>query len=72
MATPDQAQQEATRRFNATNAKKTEWPRGWSQSPLRNDEPEPEKDIKKKKKDSEKAKAEAEKSAELSAPAAAE
>jgi general secretion pathway protein D len=72
LTNPEQAQQEAKRIYESSDAKKTLWPRGWSQSPLRNDEPEPEKDTKKKKKDAEKAKAEAEKSAEPSAPAAAE
>ena len=69
---PEEAQSAAKRVYDASNSSKTLWPRGWSQSPLRKDEPEPEKDIKKKKKDAEKAKAEAEKSAETSAPAAAE
>ena len=72
LTTPEQAQTEAKRVYEASDAKKTLWPRGWSQSPLANDEPEPEKEIKKKKKDAEKAKAEAEKSAEAPAPAAAE
>jgi general secretion pathway protein D len=72
LTNPDQAQNEARRIYEASDSKKTLWPRGWSQSPLRNDEPEPEKDIKKKKKDAEKAKADAEKSAETRAPAAAE
>jgi type II secretory pathway component GspD/PulD (secretin) len=72
LTNPEQTQQEAKRVFDASESKKTLWPRGWSQSPLRNDEPEPEKEIKKKKKDAEKAKAEAEKSAEAPAPAAAE
>jgi general secretion pathway protein D len=64
MTTPDQAQQEATRRFNASDSKKTEWPRGWSESPLRNDEPEKE-DWKKKK--DKKSKAKVDESAEPSA-----
>jgi general secretion pathway protein D len=72
LTTPEQAQKEAKRVYEASDSSKTLWPRGWSQSPLRNDEPEPEKDIKKKKKDAEKAKADAEKSAETPAPAAAE
>jgi len=72
LTTPEQAQDEAKRIYNTSDSSKTLWPRGWSQSPLRNDEPEPEKDTKKREKDAEKAKAEAEKSAEPSAPAAAE
>jgi general secretion pathway protein D len=50
LTNPEQAQSEAARRYNASDAKNTLWPRGWSQSPLANDEPEPEKDTKKKKK----------------------
>lgn len=55
LTTPEQAQKEAKRIYEASDAKDTLWPRGWSQSPLANDEPEKEKDIKKKKKDAEKA-----------------
>ncbi|MFA7256884.1 MAG: hypothetical protein WC047_04855, partial [Kiritimatiellales bacterium] len=40
LTNPEQAQAEAQRRFNASDSKNTEWPRGWSQSPLANDEPE--------------------------------
>jgi general secretion pathway protein D len=49
LTNPVQAQQEAERRLKASDAKNTEWPRGWSESPLRNEEPE--KDEWKKKKD---------------------
>jgi len=72
LTTPEQAQTEAKRVYEASDAKKTLWPRGWSQSPLRNDEPESAKDIEKKKKDAEKAKKDAAKSAkeaEAAAPA---
>ncbi|MCC7299944.1 MAG: type II secretion system secretin GspD [Verrucomicrobia bacterium] len=47
LTTPEQAQKEAKRVYEASDSKKTEWPRGWSQSPLRNDEPE--KKVEKKK-----------------------
>jgi general secretion pathway protein D len=50
LTNPEQAQSEAARRFNASDAKNTLWPRGWSQSPLANDEPEKEDPKKKKKK----------------------
>ena len=40
LTNPEQAQREAERRLNASDAKNTEWPRGWSESPLANDEPE--------------------------------
>jgi len=49
LTNPEQAQAEAARRFNSSDAKNTEWPRGWSESPLANDEPE--KDEWKNKKD---------------------
>jgi general secretion pathway protein D len=48
LTNPEQTQKEAKRIYNASESKKTLWPRGWSQSPLRNDEPEKE-DWKKKK-----------------------
>jgi general secretion pathway protein D len=48
LTNPEQAQRETERRLKASDAKNTEWPRGWSQSPLANDEPEKE-DWKKKK-----------------------
>ncbi len=64
LTTPEQAQKEAKRIYEASDAKNTLWPRGWSQSPLANDEPEKEKDAKQKKKDAEKAKKEAAKAAE--------
>ena len=38
--TPEEATSEAKRRLDASDAKNTEWPRGWSDSPLSNDEPE--------------------------------
>ena len=66
LTNPEQAQSEAERRFNASDAKNTEWPRGWSESPLRNDEPS--KDEWKKKKDK-KSKAKVDVSAEASAKA---
>ena len=37
--TPEEATSEAQRRLEASDAKNTQWPRGWSQSPLANDEP---------------------------------
>ncbi|MFC1467236.1 type II secretion system secretin GspD [Verrucomicrobiota bacterium] len=37
---------ESARRLNASDAKNSEWPRGWSESPLRNDEPAKKKDLK--------------------------
>ena len=39
LTNPEQAQHEAKRIYDASDSKKTLWPRGWSQSPLRNDEP---------------------------------
>ncbi|NOU36010.1 MAG: type II secretion system secretin GspD [Kiritimatiellaceae bacterium] len=48
LTTPEQAQNEAKRIYKASDSKDTLWPRGWSQSPLRNDEP-PKDDWKKKK-----------------------
>ena len=57
LTNPDKAQQEATRRFNASDAKNTLWPRGWSESPLRNDELAKD-DWKKKKDKKDKAKVE--------------
>ncbi len=58
LKTTAEADRETKRIYNATGGKETLWPRGWSQSPLRNDEPEPEKDVNKKKKtDKKKAKA---------------
>jgi general secretion pathway protein D len=37
---PAEASAETTRRFNASDSKNTQWPRGWSLSELANDEPE--------------------------------
>jgi general secretion pathway protein D len=48
LTTPEQAQREAKRTYEASDAKNTLWPRGWSESPLRNDEPAKD-DWKKKK-----------------------
>jgi general secretion pathway protein D len=48
LTTPEQAQNEAKRIYKASDSKDTLWPRGWSQSPLRNDEPAKD-DWKKKK-----------------------
>jgi len=45
----EEAQRETARRFNGSAAKDSEWPHGWSQSPLANDEPA--KDEWKNKKD---------------------
>jgi general secretion pathway protein D len=42
LTNPAEATREAARRYNASDANKTLWPRGWSESPLRNDEPAPE------------------------------
>jgi len=47
LANPEEASREATRRLNASDAKNTLWPRGWSESPLRNEEPA-EPDLKEK------------------------
>ncbi len=58
LKTPDQAQREAKRIFDASDSKDTLWPRGWSQSPLRNDEPEKEEWKKNDRKNKKKAKAE--------------
>lgn len=56
LTNPEQAQREAERRFNSSDSRKTLWPRGWSESPLRKDEPEKDKfDAKKKKKSKDKA-----------------
>lgn len=55
LTNPDEAQREAKRIYEASDSKDTLWPRGWSESPLANDEPE--KDAwknKKKKRDAEK------------------
>lgn len=57
LTSPEQAQQEAKRIYESSDSKKTLWPRGWSASPLRNDEPEKE-DWKKKKDKKDKADAE--------------
>ncbi|HKL20963.1 MAG TPA: hypothetical protein VJ904_04110, partial [Tichowtungia sp.] len=38
--TPQEAQAESQRRFESSDSKTTEWPRGWSLSELANDEPE--------------------------------
>jgi general secretion pathway protein D len=64
LTNPEQAQAEAARRYNSSDAKNTEWPRGWSQSPLANDEPEKEEWKKGDKKNKKKAK-DAEAPAEL-------
>ncbi|MFA6173181.1 MAG: type II secretion system secretin GspD [Kiritimatiellales bacterium] len=58
LTTPEQAEHEAKRIYEASDSKKTLWPRGWSQSPLRNDEPEKD-EWKKNDKKNKKAKAEA-------------
>lgn len=42
LTNPEEASTEAARRLNASDAKNTLWPHGWSQSPLANDEPPPE------------------------------
>jgi type II secretory pathway component GspD/PulD (secretin) len=51
---PAEASAETTRRFNASDSKNTQWPRGWSLSELANDEPEPEQWKNKDKKAEEK------------------
>ena len=62
--TPKEATSEAKRRLNASDAKNTEWPRGWSLSELASDEPEPDAwKNKKQKKLAEKAAKEAAKEA---------
>jgi general secretion pathway protein D len=44
LTNPEEAQREAARRYNASDAKNTLWPQGWSQSPLANDEPAEEQE----------------------------
>lgn len=39
LTNPAEAEQEAKRRLESSDANKTLWPRGWSESPLKNDEP---------------------------------
>lgn len=56
LTTPEQAQDKAKQIFNASDARKTEWPRGWSQSPLAHDEPEKEEWKKGDKKNKKKSK----------------
>jgi len=38
--TPEAAEEKSRQIYEASDSKNTEWPRGWSQSPLANDEPE--------------------------------
>ena len=58
--TPAEATSEARRRMEGSDAKNTEWPHGWSLSPLANDEPEADAwKNKKQKKQAEKAAKEA-------------
>jgi general secretion pathway protein D len=56
LTNPVQAQEEAARRFHSSDASKTLWPRGWSQSPLANDEPEKDEWKKNDRKNKKKAK----------------
>ncbi len=42
LATPGEATRESERRFNTLDSTDAEWPPGWSESPLANDEPEKE------------------------------
>ena len=49
LTNPDQAQREARRIFEASDSSNTLWPAGWSESPLRNDEPVKEPEPPKKK-----------------------
>jgi general secretion pathway protein D len=44
LTNPEEASKETERRFNASDAKNTLWPHGWSQSPLANDEPAKEEE----------------------------
>jgi len=69
LTTPEQAQREAKRVYEASDSSKTLWPRGWSQSPLRNDEPEKEEWKKKGKKDKSKVEEPAAVSTETPVPA---
>lgn len=39
LTNPEEAARETERRLKASDVKNTEWPRGWSESPLANDEP---------------------------------
>lgn len=48
---PAESSSEAQRRFKSSDASTTEWPRGWSESPLSNDEPESAAEPDEKKKD---------------------
>ncbi|MCU0857570.1 MAG: type II secretion system secretin GspD [Pontiellaceae bacterium] len=52
LTNPEQAQSEAKRRLESSDANETLWPRGWSGSPLKNDEPP--KDPMKSKRDKKK------------------
>lgn len=54
LTSKEDADRVTKRIYNATEGKNTEWPRGWSQSPLANDEPEKD-DWKKKKSKKDKA-----------------
>jgi len=57
LTNPVQAQQEAERRLKASDSKNTLWPRGWSESPLHNDEPAKDEWKKNDRKNRNKAKA---------------
>ncbi|MDK2963343.1 MAG: ral secretion pathway protein [Verrucomicrobiota bacterium] len=46
LTNPEEALRETERRYNASDAKKTLWPHGWSESPLANDEPAKDDDQK--------------------------
>jgi len=58
LTNPEQAQREAKRIYEASDSKKTLWPRGWSESPLHNDEPAKDEWKKNDRKNKNKAKGE--------------
>ena len=66
LTNPEQAQREAKRIYDASDSKKTLWPRGWSESPLRNEEPAKDEWKKNDKKNKKKAEASADVAPEIS------
>ena len=66
LTNPEQAQREAKRILDSSDSRKTLWPRGWSQSPLRNDEPVKDEWKKNDKKNKKKAEASADVAPEIS------
>jgi general secretion pathway protein D len=72
LTNPEQTQQKAKQIYESSDSKKTLWPRGWSQSPLRNDEPVKEDPKKKKDKKDKTQGDETTNAVPVEAPAAAE